>query len=34
MIDMYPDGTGRLRLLNDVSHYTWTLQQSLMAGHI
>ena len=22
MIDMYPDGTGRLRLLNDVSHYT------------
>ena len=28
MIDMYPDGTGRLILLNDVSHYTWTLHQT------
>ena len=30
-IDMYPDGTGRLRLLNDVSHYTWTLRQTRAA---
>jgi probable phosphoglycerate mutase len=30
-IDMYPDGNGRLILLNDVSHYTWTPRQSLAA---
>jgi len=29
MIDMYPDGTGRLTLLNDVSHYTWVPRQTL-----
>ena len=29
MIDMYQDGTGRLILLNDVSHYTWVLRQTL-----
>lgn len=29
MIDMYPDGSGRLILLNDVSHYTWVLHQTL-----
>jgi probable phosphoglycerate mutase len=32
LIDMYPDGTGRLVLMNDVSHYTWTLRHSLAAG--
>jgi probable phosphoglycerate mutase len=31
LIDMYPDGSGRLILLNDVSHYTWVLRQT-MAG--
>jgi probable phosphoglycerate mutase len=31
MIDMYPDGNGRLILLNDFSHYTWTLHQTLPA---
>jgi probable phosphoglycerate mutase len=31
LIDMYPDGTGRLILLNDVSHYTWVLRQTLAA---
>ena len=30
-IDMYPDGSGRLILMNDVSHYTWTLSHSLAA---
>jgi broad specificity phosphatase PhoE len=29
MIDMYPDNTGRLILLNDVSHYTWVPRQTL-----
>lgn len=29
LIDVYPDGTGRLILLNDVSHYTWTLGHSM-----
>jgi probable phosphoglycerate mutase len=29
MIDMYQDGTGRLILLNDVSHYTWVPRQTL-----
>jgi broad specificity phosphatase PhoE len=31
LIDMFPDGGGRLVLLNDVSHYTWALHQSLAA---
>jgi probable phosphoglycerate mutase len=31
LIDMYPNGTGRLILMNDVSHYTWTLHHSLAA---
>jgi probable phosphoglycerate mutase len=31
LIDMYPDGTGRLILLNDVSHYTWVVRQTMAA---
>jgi probable phosphoglycerate mutase len=31
LVDMYPDNTGRLILLNDVSHYTWVLRQTMAA---
>ena len=31
LIDMYPDGGGRLILLNDVSHYTWVPRQTMAA---
>ena len=31
LIDVYADGTGRLILLNDVSHYTWVLGRTLAA---